>query len=348
MDTYSLIALIFVALILISVLLAFRRHNRKKRQEEIARAIEEGDYQDIELIRLQNPSQKDEQAYELIEGKRQKVLTSFSLKTSLAPRKIWKMSFDLVREIAAIYHPDIEDPQLQASIVDLLDLNERIVKRVKKRVEDFPNMIKNINIQNVVNSKTRFDEFSQSAIIKFPQNHKYLYSIGKKAWWARTLVKGGWGLVGRLTVTATKEAAYRSLLSVIIYEVGKETIFTYSKRHISKEAVALDKNIAFEMINMALVDNIVSSEEYEVILNFILNNSNFDDHIKIILLKALKRRRPVKSDIPVDKYNEKEKKRLLAEVKRVAKADKLDTLKKSEALIALEESLKPNLRHRER
>ena len=93
------------------------------------------------------------------------------------------------------------------------------------------------------------------------------------------------------------------------------------------------------MINMALVDNIVSSEEYEVILNFILNNSNFDDHIKVKLLKALKRRRPVKSDIPVDKYNEKEKKRLLAEVERVAKADKLGILKKREALEALEESL---------
>ena len=43
--------------------------------------------------------------------------------------------------------------------------------------------------------------------------------------------------------------------------------------------------------------------------------------------------------MPVATYNEKEKKRLLAEVERVVKADKLDTLKKREALKALEESL---------
>lgn len=334
-NTYPFITLVFVALILFSALLVVRRHNRKKRLEELARAIEEGDYQDIELIRVQNPSQQDEQAYELIEVKRQKVLTSLSLKTSLAPKKIWKMSFNLIEEIAAIYHPDIEDPQLKATIVDLLELNERIIIQLQGHLDRFPlNTIKDFNIQDALTYKKRIDKFSQ-----FTEKHKHLYYIGKYAWMGYNILNP-WYWNWKLIATTGKEGIYRHLCSMILKVVGYQAILTYSKRYIRKEDVALDKNIAFEMINMALVDNVVSSEEYEIVLNFILNNSNFDDRIKIILLKALKRKRKVKTNISENTYNEKEKKRLLAEVKRVAKADKLDTLKKHEALKALEESLK--------
>ena len=339
MDTYSLIALIFVALILILALVVVRRYNRKQQKEEFDRAIEKGDLEQIELVRVQNPSKQDTQAYDLIEAERQKVLTSFSLKTSIAPRRIWKMSFDLVKEIATIYHPDIEDPQLQASIIDLLELNKRIVKQLQEYIEKPPlNTIKDLNIQDVLTYKKRYEKFSQYRGVKFAQKHKELYSVGKHAWTVRNFLNP-WYWGRKVVITAGKEGLYRSLLNVVLKVVGEEAILTYSKRHIRTELVALDKNIAFEMINMALVDNVVSIEEHEVILNFILNNSNFDNRIKVILLKTLKNKRPVKTDIPVDIYNEKEKKRLLAEVERVAKADKLDTLKKREALKALEESL---------
>lgn len=348
MDTYSLIALVFVVLILVSVLLAVRRHNRKQQKEKLDRAIEEGNLQQIELVRVQNPSQQDKQAYELIEAERKKVWTSLSLKTSLAPKAIWQMSLVLIKEIAAIYHPEAEEPQFQASIDDLLEFNERIVKRLQEYLEKPPlNTIKDLNIQDVLTYKKRYERFSQSAGVKFAQKHKHLYSIGKHAWTVRNFLNP-WYWGRKVVFTAGKEGLNRRLLSVVLKVVGEEAILTYSKRHIRKEAVALDKNIAFEMINMALVDNVVSSEEYEIILNFILNNSKFDDRIKIILLKALKRKRPVKTAFSLDAYNDKEKKRLLAEVERVAKADKLETLKKREALKALEESLKPNSRHRER
>jgi hypothetical protein len=330
LDIHSFITLAFVASILILTLLLVRRHNRKKRREELTREIEEGDYQDIELIRVQNPNQQDEIAYELIEAERQKVLTSFSLKTSLAPRKIWNKSFDLIKKIATIYHPDIEDPQLQASIVDLLELNERIVKRLQGYLETFPfNTIKDFNIQDGLTYKKRIEKIS-----RFTEKHKNLYYIGKYAWMGYNVLNL-WYWNWKLIKTTGKEGTYRRLWSVILKVVGEEAVIVYSKRYIRKESLAFEKNIAFEMINMALVDNVVSIEEYDVILKFILNNSNFDDRIKVILLKVLKRKRPIKTDIPVDIYNEKEKKRLLSEVKRVAKADKLDTLKKREALIAL-------------
>ena len=63
MDTYSLIALIFVALILILALVVVRRYNRKQQKEEFDRAIEKGDLEQIELVRVQNPSKQDTQVF---------------------------------------------------------------------------------------------------------------------------------------------------------------------------------------------------------------------------------------------------------------------------------------------
>lgn len=348
MDNYSLLALISVEIILIAVLLSVRRHNRKQQKEKLDRVIEEDNLQYIELVRVPNPTLQDKKAYDLIEAERKKIWTSFSLKTSFTPKIIWQMSSVLIKEIAAIYHPEAENPQFQASIDDLLELNERIVKQLQGYFEKPPlNNIKNLNIQNVLTIKKRYEKFSQSSGFKFAQKHKYLHPIAKDAWTLLNFMKP-WHWYRKVAFTAGKEGLYRYLLSVVLLVVGEESVLVYSKRYTKKEAVVFEKNIAIEMINMAFVDNVVSSEEYGVVLNFILNNSKFDDRIKVALLKTLQCKRPVKTEFSPDIYNNKEQKRLLKEVERVAKADKLETLKKREALKALEEMLNPNSRHMKR
>lgn len=340
MDIYSTIALIFAALILVSALISLRRRNQKQ-QEEIARVAEEENFRQIELIRVQNPSQQDLQAYNLIEAERQKVWKNLSFQTSLAPKKIWQTSFELIKQIAAIYHPDTENPQFQASIVDLLELNGRIIERLQEYLEEFPlNTIKDFNIQDVLSYKAYYDKVSQFELVKLAKDHKYLYNIGKYAWMGyNALNPWYWGR--KVVFTAGKEGTYRYLLSVILTVVGEEALLVYSKRYIRKQAVAVEKNIAFEMINMAVIDHIVSGEEYDVILNFIVNNPKFNDRLKVTLLKALQRKRSVKpAALSGESYQEKDKKRLLTEVERVARADTLGILKKREALKALEESLK--------
>jgi len=93
------------------------------------------------------------------------------------------------------------------------------------------------------------------------------------------------------------------------------------------------------MINMAVSDGEVSQKEYEVLLDFILTNPRLDDQLKVTLLKAVMRKRPAKSTLSADIYDAKDKRRLLTEVERVAKADNLGLLKKREALKALEKTL---------
>lgn len=339
MDSYSIGVLLVAAFALLSALLLVRRRNQKHQAEFIARETDEEELKQIELTRVQNPTEQDLRAYELIESERQKIWKRLSTKTSIAPRKIYQLSFDLIREIAAIYHPDIENPEFQASVFDLLELNYRIIERVKEYLEEFPlNTIKDLNIQDILKYKEYYDRLSEFELVKFAKDHKYLYTIGRYAWMGyNALNPWYWGK--KVVFTAGKEGVFRHLLAVIVTVVGEEAVLVYSKRNIKAKAVAVEKNIAFEMINMAVIDGVVSREEYEVILNFILQNSQLDDQTKITLFRALLRKRPVKSTLPFDAYEDKEKKRVLTEVERVAKADKLGILKKREALKALEESL---------
>lgn len=340
MDPYSIAALLLAAFALLSALFLVRRRiNREHQKELIARETDQEEFKQIDLIRVHNPTEQDLQAYELIESERQKVWQNLLTKTSIAPRKIYHLSFDLIREIAAIYHPDVENPEFQASVFDLLELNYRIIERVKEYLEEFPlNTIKDLNIQGILKYKGYYDRLSEVELVKFAKDHKYLYTIGKYAWMGyNALNPWYWGR--KVVFTAGREGAFRYLLTVIITVVGEEAVLVYSKRNIKAKAVAVEKNIAFEMINMAVVDGVVSQEEYEVILNFILQNHRVDDQIKVTLLRALLRKRSVKSTLPFDAYEDKEKKRLLTEVERVAKADKLGILKKREALKVLEESL---------
>ncbi len=340
MDAYSIIVLVGAALVLLSTLVLVRRRNHKIQKELQARAEEEVmDLKQIELMRVQNPTEEDVRAYTLIEEERQKVWKSLSVDTSIAPRTIYQLAFDLVRDIAAIYYPDTENPIFKASIFDLLELNYRIIERVKESLDEFPlNTIKDMDIHEILRYKGYYDKITDFKFVKLAQEHKYLYSVGKYAWMGyNALNPWYWGR--KVAYTAGKEGTVRYLLSVIITVVGEESVLVYSSRNIRAKAVALEKNIAFEMINMAVADGEVSQKEYEILLDFILGNPRLDDQMKVMLMKAVTRKRSTKTTRSADMYDDKEKRRLLAEVEKVAKADNLGLLKKREALKALEESL---------
>lgn len=325
---------------LLSTLVLVRRRNHKIQKELQARAEEEvRDLEQIELMRVQNPTEEDVRAYTLIEEERQKVWKSLSVDTSIAPRTIYQLAFDLVRDIAAIYYPDTENPMFKASIFDLLELNYRIIERVKESLDEFPlNTIKDMDIHEILRYKGYYDKITDFKFVKLAQEHKYLYSVGKYAWMGyNALNPWYWGR--KVAYTAGKEGTVRYLLSVIITVVGEESVLVYSSRNIRAKAVAIEKNIAFEMINMALADGDVSQKEYEILLDFILGNPRLDDQLKVMLMKAVMRKRSTKTTRSADMYGDKEKRRLLAEVEKVAKADNLGLLKKREALKALEEAL---------
>jgi len=339
MDTPSLIALLFAAVVLASTLIVVRRKRQKEQQALLDQVAAEKDFQQIDLIRVQNPTEQDNEAYALVERERQKVWKNLSLQTSIAPGLIWKMCYDLVARISAVYYPESDDPIYQVSLSDLLGLNDRVIRRIQEYLEQFPlNAIKDMKVQDILTYKNWFDKVSQNKAVQFAQQHKYLYTVGQYAWMAYNAINP-WYWGQKALFEAGREGSFRYLLSVILTIVGEEAVMVYSKRRIRQKAVAIEKGIAVEMINMAVADKVVSAEEYEVLLSFILNSNKLDDMVKVTLLKALLRKQAMKLPMELDALDEKERKRFLMEVERVAKADKLGVLKKRDALKTLEDAL---------
>ena len=339
METSSLIALLFAAGVLIAAFVAARRRHRQYQADLLANAPDFKDLQQIEIIRVQNPGQQDLQAYELLETERQKIWANLSLDTKIAPRKIWDLAFELVRNIAAIYYPDAENPVFRVSLADLVELNDRIDRRILESLDQFPlNTIKDVNIQDILVYKGYYDKMTKLEAVKMFQKYEHLYTLGRYLWMGyNSLNPWYWGQ--KVVLTAGKEGTFRYLLTTIMTIVGEESILVYSRRNIRHRSMAVEKNIAFEMINMAVSDGVVSPAESDVALDFILNNSRFDDRVKVTLVKALWRKHPVKPVALPEGYTEKDKQRLLEHVERIAKADKSGLLKKREALHALEDSL---------
>ncbi|GAK49294.1 hypothetical protein U14_00515 [Candidatus Moduliflexus flocculans] len=339
METSSIIALIFAAIILTSTLVIVRRRRVKEQQALLDKVAAEKDFQQIDLIRVQNPTEQDNEAYALIERERQKVWKSLSLQTSIAPGLIWKMCYDLVARISAVYSPESDNPIFQVSLSDLLGLNDRVIRRIQDYLEQFPlNAIKDMKVQDILTYKDWFDKVSQNKAVQFAQQHKYLYTAWQYGWMVYNSINP-WYWGRKVIFEAGREGSFRYLLSVILTIVGEEAVMVYSKRRIRQKAVAIEKGIAVEMINMAVADQTVSAQEYEVLLSFILNSNKFDDMVKVTLLKALLRKQTMKSPLELDSLDEKERKRFLMEVERVAKADKLGVLKKLDALKTLEDAL---------
>ena len=138
METYSLITLLTAAVLLTSTLVLVRRRRIKEQQALLEKVAAEKEFQQIDLIRVQNPTEQDAQAYALIEAERQKVWTRVSLQISIAPGMIWNACYDPVTRIAAIYAPDAEQPVFQVSLSDMLGLNDRVIRRIQEYLDQFP------------------------------------------------------------------------------------------------------------------------------------------------------------------------------------------------------------------
>src|SRR5208282_290625 len=79
-----------------------------------------------ELPRPSGPRPEDRAALEIIRSRRRRYLWSRWPETALSFYAIQEMSLEIMKEIAGVYYPREEEPQLKASLADLLDLHNRV------------------------------------------------------------------------------------------------------------------------------------------------------------------------------------------------------------------------------
>ena len=340
------VLLIFTALILLSGLLLLRKKRKDEADKSSSRIDSDSALNRIAQLRRQRPTDEDQAACDRIEARVKAVSRKFAVQTSIAPKKVFEMAAELTREIAAIYHPHAEDPILQASIADLMQLNERIVTRLNIKLKEFPlNTIKDINIHSILKSKNIYDTKIKNKI-EWLQKFGGLYKMGNRAWTTYNVLNP-WFWGRKLAYTSVREITFRYLLSWIVTIVGEEAMSVYSLRDITTSDAVYERDLAMAMVDVARAGKPISAEAYALVLNHILHSARLSDAVRIDIARALTVKRSKTYFTPGGNYTQAQSKRLIKKIKMIAAAQPSASLESSEIIEKIKNQLKNALENPE-
>jgi len=318
MDIYTIILIIVAASLVTALLLLHLRRRKVSAIERLANANDNA-LARIARLRRQLPTDTDQQACDCIEAHVKAVSRKFSMQTSIAPKKVFEMAAELTREIAAIYHPGADDPILQASISDLMQLNERIAARLNLKLKEFPlNTVKDINIYRILKGKNLYDTKIKNKIEWF-QKFEGLYKAGNRAWMTYNVLNP-WYWGRKLAYTSVREITFRYLLTWIVTIVGEEALAVYSQRDITTSDAVYERDLAFAMVDVACASKHISAEAYTLVLNHILNKARLSDAVRVNIMRVLTAKKLKTYFTPQGTYTQAQAKRLLKNINDVAAA----------------------------
>ncbi len=316
MDT---IILLIVGAALLTALLLLQLKRRKTYAVEREANGQDNALERIARLRRQLPTDTDQKACDRIEARLGDVSRTFSMQTSIAPKKVYELAVDLTRDIAALYHPEADDPIMQASISDLLQLNERIVTRLNIKLKEFPlNAVKDINIHKILKGKNLYDTKIKNKI-EWLRKFEGFYKAGSRAWLSYNILNP-WYWGRKIAYTSVKEITFRYLLTWIVTIVGEEAMTVYSQRDITTSDAVYERDLAFAMVSVARADKTISVEAYARVLDHIFNKARLSDAVRIDIARALTAKRSKSHFTPQGTYTQVQAERLLKSLNDLAAA----------------------------
>jgi hypothetical protein len=219
-NPWFILSLAAVILFWAASLLAMRLWTRRQLLRALlAREAEE----DIPLPPEPRPA--DEAARELIRTYRDGYLWNYWPETALSFNAINELSQKMAREIAAVYYPEEERPELRASLADLVAFHNRVGCRLAAWLESAPvRPFKDLELQTVLRYYDMYQNLKDHPVSQFIKRHR-LHRVASWGWAAFNFNSPFyWGR------RAAYELARRLLLARIADLVGEEAVLLYSRR----------------------------------------------------------------------------------------------------------------------
>jgi len=180
-------------------------------------------------ISLPEPRPEDLASLELIRSYRRRYLLKWWPGTAISFKAINDLSLELIREIARVYYPDDDRPELRASLADLVALHNRVGARLARWLETAPmRPFKDVELGTVV----RYHEMYQSLKSHWGYAFVKRYHLDKVAQWGWTAVNyaNPWHWGRKAVYYGGKEVAVRLLMARISDLVGEEAVRIYGRQ----------------------------------------------------------------------------------------------------------------------
>jgi len=227
MERYWLILLITGLLALWALSLAAIRYwTRRQFLQEVLR--EEAEVAE-RLHPPLEPRPEDHQALEIIRAYRRRYLLKLWPDTEFSFKLVSDMSLELIREIAQVYHPEEDRPELKASLADLAALYNRVGQRLARWLETYPvRKFKDLEIQTVFYYHGLYQDLKNHAAYRFIKHH-HLDRVARWGW-AVYNYANPWYWGRKVAYEGGKEVAARLVLGRIADLVGEEAMRVYGRR----------------------------------------------------------------------------------------------------------------------
>lgn len=180
-------------------------------------------------ISLPDPRPEDQTALEIIRRYRRRYLMKWWPGTAISFKAMNDMSMELIREIAEVYYPEEDRPELKASLADLVALHNRVGRRLAAWLESVPmRPFKDLELGTVV----RYHEMYQNIKSHWGLAFIKRYHLDKVVRWGWTAFNyaNPWHWGRKAAYHGGKEVAARLLMARVADLVGEEAMRIYGRQ----------------------------------------------------------------------------------------------------------------------
>lgn len=227
---------------------------------------------------------EDRQALELVREYRRRYLLKLAPETDFTFRSLLNLAMDLTQQIAAVYHPGEERPELHASLAQLLNLQIRIGVKLQGLLETLPlQAFKNIKLQTILQCHDLYKFCLSHPAYRFVRDY-HLDKVGRWLWLLKNLVNP-WYWGRRLAYTGGKELLTRYFWGRAISIVGLEAIRLYSGRAPGEEGGRLYDLAWQELQQLTADDPVLATKALQFYFRLVLHSRELPETTKLRLLQ---------------------------------------------------------------
>ncbi len=188
------------------------------------------------LEQFQDEADKEAQA--IIDAKIKRIWRSTSPTKMLDIKVLQRDSLELVSQIAKVYYPSSERPELEVTLLELLSLNQRISEEIRTLVEPFP-LMHSISIASIIETRDIFEKTQDTLTTK---GLKTGGKIANRVWMVWNAMRPTYW-INKAIFKGAGEVVSRKILSTIFRIVGAEALRVYkssSKTRIDPSLLDVD------------------------------------------------------------------------------------------------------------